>query len=607
MPELSEELSRARRAIDGLLGVEKIGKWSWNEVSERWVLPVSIRHGLAATQFIPEVTKWQVVINDSYLEGTIDIFPATSDSIEITFPHQRYNTSNSKSGFRTGSICLTGPSHSLRRLGEKEPIENSSRRLIWRIERLREWIIRAAKSTLVLEGDPFELPDFPNAENSLISFAFQEELSTIRNWEGQVKFGFARIRLSPNKKLLLVDSFYIKKEPPVQVLDWGKMGEISGFANIAIWIKLTNIPVLEPWHPPSTFAELRAVLNKEAINLDSLISNFANKFPKELRQGKPVVGLVGFPIPQKVGDKASSIHWQAVFLPPPSLENSSGFRNSESSLSLRDKVAVFNKPNPLEWLRSENWSENNLLTRGSFMEDFRRKQITIIGVGALGSAVAELLVRGGCERIILIDPDKFRAGNATRHVLELSDAGEEKAKALANRLSLVRPTVQVEAITKNLFNLNEDEKELALESSVIIDITANDEVILWAERNLKALDSTFVSLALGWEAKKLFCFASPSKIFSTNIFSKLIEPWMQLERKSRKPDNDLPREGIGCWSVVFPARADDVWLLASTAIKWVENLFKSSKSISVQLSVFEQVFDKNNSFIGLQLVDQQTE
>lgn len=63
----------------------------------------------------------------------------------------------------------------------------------------------------------------------------------------------------------------------------------------------------------------------------------------------------------------------------------------------------------------------------------------------------------------------------------------------------------------------------------------------------------------------------------------------------------IPRNGIGCWHPTFPARSDDVWLAAATAVKAIENyiITKSEKTLSI---VYEQR-ENDGIFEGYILVD----
>lgn len=66
-------------------------------------------------------------------------------------------------------------------------------------------------------------------------------------------------------------------------------------------------------------------------------------------------------------------------------------------------------------------------------------QVAIVGVGAIGSVVADLLHRSGIGHLHLIDSDKVLPGNTTRHVVTNRGIGLPKSKAVADALTASRP------------------------------------------------------------------------------------------------------------------------------------------------------------------------
>src|SRR2546430_15988729 len=78
-------------------------------------------------------------------------------------------------------------------------------------------------------------------------------------------------------------------------------------------------------------------------------------------------------------------------------------------------------------------------------ETLKYKNVCIVGCGSIGSALADMLVRSGVEYFTLVDPDEFSEENLARHLLKLTDIGENKAEALARHLGdiniEVTPTV----------------------------------------------------------------------------------------------------------------------------------------------------------------------
>jgi molybdopterin-synthase adenylyltransferase len=97
-------------------------------------------------------------------------------------------------------------------------------------------------------------------------------------------------------------------------------------------------------------------------------------------------------------------------------------------------------------------------------------KVTIIGVGALGTVAAELLVRSGVNNLILIDRDLVEASNLQRQTLFTSeDLGLSKVTSAKKKLLGINPDVniKVEAVHLNSSNVN------LIKSDLILDCTDN--------------------------------------------------------------------------------------------------------------------------------------
>ena len=70
-------------------------------------------------------------------------------------------------------------------------------------------------------------------------------------------------------------------------------------------------------------------------------------------------------------------------------------------------------------------------------------KIALWGCGALGSWIAELLVRAGARRVMLRDPEFVNRGLLVRQNYTEEDVGRPKAEALAERLSRLSDTCEV--------------------------------------------------------------------------------------------------------------------------------------------------------------------
>ncbi|MGY1887748.1 ThiF family adenylyltransferase [Blastococcus sp. SYSU DS0753] len=101
------------------------------------------------------------------------------------------------------------------------------------------------------------------------------------------------------------------------------------------------------------------------------------------------------------------------------------------------------------------------------------RRVAVIGVGAVGSVVADLLHRSGVGQVHLIDDDRLLPGNTTRHLLGEAAVGLPKASAAADMLRAARPmhgpvTAQVGAL-----RTAKDAADLLAAFDVVVDATAD--------------------------------------------------------------------------------------------------------------------------------------
>ncbi|WP_088042194.1 ThiF family adenylyltransferase [Bacillus sp. EAC] len=100
----------------------------------------------------------------------------------------------------------------------------------------------------------------------------------------------------------------------------------------------------------------------------------------------------------------------------------------------------------------------------------------IIGLGALGSSVAEMLVRAGIGNITIVDRDYVEWSNLQRQILYTEeDAIKKLPKAIAakNRLQQINSKVKINRFITDVTNFNIE--ELIKDKTVILDATDNFE------------------------------------------------------------------------------------------------------------------------------------
>jgi tRNA A37 threonylcarbamoyladenosine dehydratase len=77
----------------------------------------------------------------------------------------------------------------------------------------------------------------------------------------------------------------------------------------------------------------------------------------------------------------------------------------------------------------------------------RQAHVVVVGIGGVGSWAAEALARSGIARLTLIDMDHIAESNINRQIHALtSTTGQAKVQAMRERIALIHPDGQVDAV-----------------------------------------------------------------------------------------------------------------------------------------------------------------
>jgi threonine dehydrogenase-like Zn-dependent dehydrogenase len=250
---------------------------------------------------------------------------------------------------------------------------------------------------------------------------------------------------------------------------------------------------------------------------------------------------------------------------------------------------------------SKNWHRDEVSMRGRLPEQLGSIAALLIGVGALGSVLAELLVRGGVHQLLILDHDTLEAGNLARHTLGLDDVDRPKAKAVAERLNRASPHASVRYLCSRFPFVDDVGAAQVRDCDLVIDTTGSDEVLAHSERFEWGARKTFFSASIGLNAARLFCFTAVGTGFPHSKFRQLVNPWLEKDIQEAG-GRELPREGIGCWHPVFPARVDDVWMMAGVVVKDLERSLATPPPGAL-LRVYGQEHEQG-VFRGLRLLEE---
>lgn len=539
-------------------------------VGADWELPIAIDAN-STSSLVAKVTPWIVKIDRTYPYGSIRVYPAT-EGVMATFQHQEFNQERTGS-CRTGKLCLDNPYRNRTVVIGRDPVGDADTRLAWHLARAQEWVARAAAGDLVRDGDPFEIPRI-NIRTDVVRVIHDESNASLATWRPYVgQFGQVRFRSTPVRNRIVASTFtaHDRERYVVRTSELFRDGQPAQDLHGVWWMWQSPI-VIDPWQAVTTWGELAAVGARQGIDVYAALEQIAYAVRKADR-GRLFL-MLGYPIPQAIGGPDHEVHWETVWLPALSTAPPKGFRPGPKSWWQRDRHQHFGEQRKMDFVDTENWHADRVQARGRLPESIFRNKVAIIGCGALGSMVAELLIRGGLLDLLLVDGEVLEAGNLARHVLTSTNVGRGKADALAKRLREISPSVKVSIVDHHLQDPQMTQDRLD-DAAVVIDCTGTDEIPVLLSATYWSVPRRFVSASFGYGAERLFLFRSLGTKFPANDFFSAVEPWLAKERRVWAKAGEVT-EGAGCYSPLFPARADDVAAGAVAVVKFIENTITAS-------------------------------
>ena len=170
----------------------------------------------------------------------------------------------------------------------------------------------------------------------------------------------------------------------------------------------------------------------------------------------------------------------------------------------RDEQLFFQLSNKgIEQCKLENYSlqldvfsRNTGILETDMMQD---KTAIISGCGSVGSYVDLELARSGVGRFLLIDNDILSYANVCRHQCNITDVGNFKTNAVAERIRLINPEARVECQNEIIENvLPESFKRNCNKDSIIIGCADNRQGDLFANKIAAHYRIPMVSIGF-WE------------------------------------------------------------------------------------------------------------
>ncbi|MDE0402041.1 MAG: ThiF family adenylyltransferase [Gammaproteobacteria bacterium] len=429
-------------ASHGTISIERIEQtlgWYWVSLSIGFAGVETAEGGL----HLRAREKFVIVISRD--------FPFRAPSVKV--PHTRFAYCSHVQWKR--QLCLYGSSV------EWRPQDG----MFGFIRRLDAWIRDAVNNNLDSEDAPLHPPVAYSVVDDLLVPKANTPVVANKNW-----FGVAELQI---------------REGRVEIVGWKRNNE-PWPTNFAPAILLHE---KFPFEYPSTVGALLEELSDHGIDRNCLLRILA-LYSCNDSTDRPLTVILGTPMRRPDPSGPILQHLAAWQL---STADTNQLREVGRTLFTEGLQSNFNKQPLLKWCDTAKVGWCNLeemrpeVTRrrdySSDMSWFCNKRVAIWGCGAIGSNVAEFIVRAGASHLVLVDQKVVTPGILVRQGFEDADIGKPKVDALGNRLMKINPNLTIKQCRTDLITHLVDENRL-VEVDLIIDCTASQAVRSVLEYNL---------------------------------------------------------------------------------------------------------------------------
>lgn len=195
----------------------------------------------------------------------------------------------------------------------------------------------------------------------------------------------------------------------------------------------------------------------------------------------------------------------------------------------------------------KRYDKEHMLPRGGSTNDFRSRNVLLLGCGSVGGFIATELTRAGISTMTVVDKDVLKYENIFRHVLGRNYINKPKAEGIKKDIESRLPYTTVTAVCKSFRDalesgdinlpdfdliisaLGSPTEELAF-NKYIQQVEAPPVVFTWLEphgigghaivTNLPSADKGCLSCLYGKDEHQTYCraaFAAKNQVFAKNI------------------------------------------------------------------------------------------
>jgi len=311
-----------------------------------------------------------------------------------------------------------------------------------------------------------------------------------------------------------------------------------------------------------TWDELKGFLSDDFI--EYLYKGGKGGFSKNYYYENSLFLIIGYKIPT---DEAYEEHWDLIRISKNNIPIDYK-RITKNELHKANKRFEHNlKNNKINWGLTENIDYSRFFGRGKLDNKITNSNILIIGCGALGSSLAEILVRCGAKNLTIEDFDTIKGGNLCRANYDLDDMILFKTNRLFKRLQSISPFVSLDEISIKLNNYDiQNVKEYLNKNIDIIFDCSTDTEVTYIIDKLNFIGTTF-SLAITNNAKSFVSITGNNLTKQAKTIFDFVE-------------NEPPSyfEGAGCGYPTFEANYNDINALLNVGLKVINNNYSKNKN-----------------------------
>lgn len=376
---------------------------------------------------------------------------------------------------------------------------------------------------------------------------------------------------------------------------WSSAAQPTRFTGV--WTLLQQEPVLQRKARIECWQDLWPLLPADFYSLLrqlGLEHQFRRQSPATL--GNCFLVAVGYAIPNGTGQE---ITWDALLVPLNLL------RRDASSIMVQERFGALGKKR-LKWGQSSNASYSRFFGRGQLPKAISGGRVLVLGVGAIGSCLAETLVRGGLRALALADFDLVTPGNICRSRYRFQDVDRRKVIALQQHLLALSPYASVDAhdsLTATLPGAKQWRQtiEWLNKFDLVFDCSANNQVLTTLRQAIPT--NRIIHLSITEGAEQLIAVVGDDGY-------PLEERREQLLAHLARPAYPEFREGAGCWHPTFRASGANIESMVGLAVSELAEMARQKKGFrtfslhraaerGIQVSTDQQYIQ---SKLGLKLI-----